>query len=203
MRSFWRSFSSTATLDCAVFAALNKGAQPRVAVLLQAILLCALSIPAQSQSAPQKPVPNNPVAPAPPVQPIPYSHKTHLALDLQCQACHTNPEPGAMMTFPATSTCMNCHETVATKKPAIVKLAQFAKSQQPIPWVRVYTLLPGVQWSHRKHLDAGVKCETCHGPVADLDAMAMVTSVTAMGTCINCHQMNNARTTCNTCHLWP
>jgi hypothetical protein len=98
---------------------------------------------------------------------------------------------------------MNCHETISTKKPAIVKLAQFAKSQQPIPWVRVYSITPGVQWSHRKHLAANIKCETCHGPVADMGAMAMVTSVTAMGTCIHCHQMNDAKTDCKTCHLWP
>jgi len=168
-----------------------------------AVLFAALSGPALSQSVQQPLVPNNPVASTPPVQPIPYSHKTHLALDLHCQACHTNPEPGALMTFPATSTCMGCHDTVATKKPAIVKLAQFAKSQQPIPWVRVYSVTPGVQWSHRKHLEAGMKCETCHGAVAEMDAMSMVTSVTAMGTCIHCHQMNNAKTSCNTCHLWP
>lgn len=174
-----------------------------VAGPMLAAVFAALVLPARSSAAQQQQVPGNPVTPVAPVQPIPYSHKTHLALALQCRTCHSNPEPGMMMTFPATSTCMNCHETVSAKKPAIVKLAAFAKSQQPIPWVRVYTIAPGVQWGHRKHLAAGVKCETCHGPVADLDAMAMVTSVTAMGTCINCHQMNNAKTTCNTCHLWP
>lgn len=171
-------------------------------LLVSALLFTSLGAAAQSQSGSQQ-VPNNPVVPTPPVQPIPYSHKTHLMLDLQCSTCHTNPDPGAMMTFPATSTCMNCHETVATKKPAIVKLAQFAKSQQPIPWVRVYTVQPGVQWSHRKHLQAGVKCQTCHGPVAEMEQMAEVTSVTAMATCIHCHQANNAKTACSTCHLWP
>ena len=168
-----------------------------------AALFAAMSSPAQLQGAQQPPVPSNPVVPAPPVQPIPYSHKTHLALGLQCQACHTNPAPGALMTFPATTICMNCHNTIATKKAAIVKLTQFAKSQQPMPWVRVYTLTPGIQWSHRKHIEAGVKCETCHGAVVEMEAMAMVTSVTAMGTCIHCHEMNKARTSCNTCHLWP
>jgi len=167
-----------------------------------AFLFAAITLAAQPQ-APQQQVPDNPAVPAAPVQPIPYSHKTHLALGLQCQTCHTNPESGVMMTFPPTATCINCHNTVATKKPSIVKLTQFAKLQQPIPWVRVYAVQPGVQWTHRKHLDAGVKCETCHGPVAELDAMAMVKSVTAMGSCINCHQMNNAKTACSTCHLWP
>jgi cytochrome c3-like protein len=168
-----------------------------------AVFFAVLCMSAQSQGNQQQAVPNNPVVPTPPVQPIPFSHKTHLALDLQCQICHTNPEPGVLMTFPATDTCMGCHTTVATKKPAIVKLTEFAKLQKPIPWVRVYSITAGVQWSHRKHLEAGTKCVTCHGPVEDLDAMAVVTSVTAMGTCIHCHQMNNAKTACSTCHLWP
>lgn len=174
-----------------------------VGPMLAAVFLIAFGVSAQSQGVQQQEVPNNPAVPAPPVQPIPYSHKTHLANGLECQTCHTNPEPGALMTFPAASTCMACHNTVAKDKPAVVKLAQFAQSQQPISWVRVYSVLPGVQWSHRKHIQAGMKCETCHGPVAEMDAMAMVTSVTAMGTCINCHQMKNAKTVCNTCHLWP
>jgi hypothetical protein len=69
--------------------------------------------------------------------------------------------------------------------------------------VRVYTVLPGVEWTHRRHIEAGMKCEACHGAVAQLDQMAMVTSVTAMGTCINCHQAHSAATTCVTCHQWP
>jgi hypothetical protein len=174
-----------------------------VGPMLAAVFLIAFGVSAQSQGVQRQEVPNNPAVPAPPVQPIPYSHKTHLAHGLECQTCHTNPEPGALMTFPAASTCMTCHNTVAQDKPGVAKLAQFVNSQQPISWVRVYSVLPGVQWSHRKHIQAGMKCETCHGPVAEMDAMAMVTSVTAMGTCINCHQMNNARTICNTCHLWP
>lgn len=178
---------------------------PAVATMgpLLAILIAALMMPARSCAGQEQQVPSNPVVPSAPVQPLPYSHKRHLALDMQCQTCHANPEPGALMTFPPTSTCMSCHDTVATGKPSIVKLAEYAKSDRPIPWVRVYNVLTGVQWSHRKHLQAGVKCETCHGPVAEMDAMATVTSVTAMGTCIHCHQMSNARTSCNTCHLWP
>jgi hypothetical protein len=151
----------------------------------------------------QEQVPDNLAAPMPPVQPILYSHKTHLALGLQCQTCHTNPEPGALMTLPATATCMNCHKSIAKNRPEIVKLAAYAKSGQPIPWVRVYEVTPGIQWTHRKHLQAGLKCETCHGAVAELPAMTMVKSVTAMGNCVHCHEMNNAKTACSTCHLWP
>jgi hypothetical protein len=146
----------------------------------------------------------NNLAPHPaPTQPIPYSHKTHLALGLQCQMCHTNPDPGNQMTFPATRTCMTCHATVDKEKPAIMKLADFAKSGQAIPWARVYQVTPGVTWTHRKHLQAGAQCGTCHGDVSQLDAMAQVTSVTSMGSCIGCHQARSAPTVCITCHSWP
>jgi Cytochrome c7 and related cytochrome c len=148
-------------------------------------------------------VPDNPVEHAPPDQPIPYSHKTHLALGLPCATCHTNPAPGNLMTFPATNTCMSCHVSIATKKPGIVKLVEFSKSRQPIPWVRVYKVLPGVTWTHRKHLDAGMKCQMCHGQVAQMDRMSETTSVTTMGVCLSCHKEHGAPTVCSTCHSWP
>jgi hypothetical protein len=98
---------------------------------------------------------------------------------------------------------MTCHASVATNKPAIRKLTEFAKSGQPIPWVRVYKVLPGVNWTHRKHLEAGVHCETCHGEVAQMDRMSEVTSVITMYVCLDCHQKSKANTTCEACHSWP
>jgi hypothetical protein len=176
------------------------------AVSLAAPFVLAFSVYAQQPMGTQgmkQIVPANLAEHLPPVQPIPYNHKTHLALGLECNTCHTNPDPGKLMTFPATSTCMSCHAAVAKNKPAIQKLAAFAKSQQDVPWVRVYTVLPGVNWTHRKHLDAGMKCETCHGQVAEMEAMSEAMSVTTMGVCINCHKANNAPTVCQTCHAWP
>ena len=151
----------------------------------------------------QQTVPDNPMHPSGPVQPIPYSHKTHLAVGLTCEYCHTNPEPGKLMTYPAISTCMSCHTAIAKDKPAIQKLAGFAKSRQPIPWVRIYTVLPGVNWAHRIHVQAGMKCEMCHGQVAQMEVMSEATSVTTMYSCLTCHQQNNAKVACSACHPWP
>ncbi len=157
------------------------------------------------QVAPAAPfaVPAN-IAPHPaPEQPLPFSHKTHVSRGLRCQMCHTNPEPGAQMTFPASATCMGCHTTVAKDRPAIVKLTEMAGSNQPIPWVRVYQVLPGVTWTHRKHLQAGMPCAQCHGNAGEMDAMSAVTAVTGMSSCIGCHQAQKASTACTTCHVWP
>jgi hypothetical protein len=170
---------------------------------LTAFLFLAAGLTAQPAASPQavnQMVPDNPSEHTPPAQPIPYSHKKHLALGLDCKDCHTNPEPGKLMAFPDTDKCMLCHATVEKEKPSIQKLAGYAKSKQAVPWVRVYTVLPGVAWSHRAHLDAGVKCETCHGQVREMEAMSEVTSVTTMYSCLHCHEMNQAKTACDTCH---
>jgi Cytochrome c7 and related cytochrome c len=145
-------------------------------------------------------VPANPSVHNPPDQPLPYSHKQHLALGLACKDCHTNPEPGKLMTFPDTSKCMQCHVTIAKDRPAIQKLASFAKSSEAIPWVRVYKVLPGVSWSHRPHLQANVACETCHGNVREMAQVSEVTSVVTMYSCLHCHELTRAKTSCDTCH---
>ena len=145
-------------------------------------------------------VPDNP-SPHPALeQPLPYSHKQHLALGLECKECHTNPEPGKLMTIPGAEKCMQCHVTIAKEKPAIQKLAEFANAKQEIPWVRVYQVLPGVEWSHRAHLSAGVKCETCHGQVRQMEQVSEVTSVVTMYACLHCHELNHAKIACETCH---
>ena len=174
------------------------------ACALVALLCCSTAAVAQKSNgvrAVAKPmVPDNPSPHPAPEQPLPYSHKQHLALGLQCKECHTNPEPGKLMSIPQAEKCMQCHVTIAKDKPAIQKLAELASSKQTIPWVRVYMVLPGIEWSHRPHLEAGVKCETCHDQVAQMERMSEVTSVTTMYACLHCHEMNHAKTACETCH---
>ena len=154
-----------------------------------------------AQAAKQE-IPDNPAEHAAPAQPLPYSHKTHASRGLRCAQCHTNSDPGTQMTFPATSVCMGCHN-VAKDRPAVVKLAEFAKSATPIPWVRVYQVTTGVTWTHRKHLQAGMQCTMCHGPVGEMETMSQTTAVVSMASCIGCHQSHNAPTVCQTCHAWP
>jgi hypothetical protein len=170
--------------------------------LLIGVLLLSKGLDARQSS--QKPsasmVPVNPSIHTPPEQPLPYSHKQHLGFGLECKTCHVNPEPGKLMTFPETTKCMQCHTTIAKDKPAIQKLAAYAKSKQPVPWVRVYKVLPGVNWSHQPHLQANVRCETCHGDLREMEQVSEVTSVVTMYSCLHCHEMKQAKATCDTCH---
>lgn len=173
-------------------------------VVLSVLMATAIVVRGQaaSQTPPAAPAAAPPVftPPPAPAQPIPYSHKKHLALGLECRQCHVNPDPGEMMTFPATAICMSCHQAIATDKPAIQKLASFAAAGTPVPWVRVYDTPEYVFWNHRAHLDAKVDCVECHGKVADLDVMQQVTDVVTMLGCRRCHDARQAFTDCGDCH---
>lgn len=138
--------------------------------------------------------------PAPPDQPLPFSHKTHAgALKLACKMCHVNPDPGEMMTFTTAAKCMQCHSAVKTDSPHIQKLAAAAKSNREIPWARVYTIPAYVNFSHRAHLETGNTCQECHGPVATRDQLARETDL-SMGGCMNCHRAKKASIDCTYCH---
>jgi hypothetical protein len=104
------------------------------------------------------------------------------------------------MEFPVTAKCMSCHATIAKARPGIQKLAEFFRSGEPIPWVRVYVVSAGVYWSHRSHLDAGLRCERCHGPVSQMDVVANVTNVNTMAGCVECHRQMKVGTGCQFCH---
>lgn len=146
----------------------------------------------------------NPLPPAAPVQPVAFNHQWHVAeVGLECTTCHTNPDPGLLMTFPDTETCMMCHADIATDKEPIQKLTAYDTAHEAVPLVRVYQVLPGVTWNHRTHIDAGVGCLNCHGPVPELVEMQQVTSVTAMASCMSCHQEQQVSNACTTCHSWP
>jgi len=169
-----------------------------------AVFSCLLSLglpsaPGQATEAPAAGLPtlNNPLGP--PQQPLPYSHKTHVGLGLKCQECHVNPDPGEQMTLPATEKCMACHTTIATDKPAIQKLTEFAASGEPVPWTRVYRIPNWVWFSHRAHLETGAACEACHGPVPQRDVLARETDLSMQG-CISCHRQTGGSIDCVYCH---
>jgi hypothetical protein len=164
------------------------------AVVLSLVLLFSLMVRAQTVP------PAQPPAATAPEQPLPYSHKTHVALGLQCRSCHTNPDAGKLMTYPPTVVCMGCHQAIARDRPSIQKLAEFAKSGEPIPWVRVYRVPDYVYWRHGTHLDAEVTCTECHGPVAERDVITLETNVTRMLGCVTCHDKRQAYTDCAACH---
>src|SRR5437870_11892754 len=106
--------------------------------------------------------------PPPPEQPIPFSHRAHIAKGLDCKTCHPVPEPGDFAAIPETSTCMSCHRTVKKESAAIQRLAALHEQNKPVEWRRVYRLPDYGFFSHQEHITkAGVRCESCDGRVRD------------------------------------
>lgn len=80
---------------------------------------------------------------------------------------------------------------------------------RPIEWVRVHDLPDFVFFDHRAHVQAGVTCQECHGPVETMQRVRQHRSLN-MGWCVNCHRKVNAEgvkgkrvqasTDCATCH---
>jgi len=141
-----------------------------------------------------------PAGKAAPVQPIPFNHKTHMADGkTTCDSCHAPRGEGATLALPQAVSCMKCHNTVATDNPDVKRLAEIAKNEDPIQWVRVYRVPSFVTFNHKTHTDAGSKCEDCHGPVAERTAIAQEKD-TNMASCIGCHATKGAKATCDTCH---
>lgn len=153
-------------------------------------------------SAPAAAKPSSGTAPtaAAPAQPIAFDHKLHIqTANMTCKDCHEPRGNGSTLAIPQPPKCMQCHVGIATDKPDIKRLAEAAKNEDPIEWVRVYRVPSFVTFSHKTHTSAGNKCEECHGPVAERTAIALEKD-TSMGTCIGCHQAKGAPATCDTCH---
>jgi Cytochrome c7 and related cytochrome c len=139
-----------------------------------------------------------------PAQPIAYSHKTHLALGLECGGCHAMKEAegseGFTMGFPKEAYCMSCHSTVKKDSPEIGKLAKAAADKKAVEWKRVYRLMPIVWFSHAVHVEDGnIACGTCHGDVASMTATTKARALN-MKDCMDCHAERNAPNGCDTCH---
>lgn len=163
---------------------------------LATLFACAAALHAQEVGTSN----SNPPAPSvsAPAQPIPFNHKQHIqTAKMSCSGCHEPRNNGTTLALPQAAKCMGCHNSIATDKSDIQRLAEAAKNEDPIPWVRVYRVPSFVTFSHQAH--SGTSCEQCHGPVAERTAIALEKN-TSMGTCIACHQAKGAVSTCDTCH---
>ena len=121
-------------------------------------------------------------------QPIEFPHKTHVAMGLQCTSCHQRAEKDAVAGRPPTQLCLACHSGEQLK-PELKKLQAFGEGREQIPWRRVWRLPPDVFFSHRIHVGAAVKCQTCHRPMETLDRPPPRPLKTlSMSDCIGCHE---------------
>jgi mono/diheme cytochrome c family protein len=153
-----------------------------------------------------------------PVQPIHYSHRIHAGENaIDCKYCHSSARVSKHSGIPSLNICMNCHKAIGevaevTQQEGIneygvdynaeiqklYKAVGWDESTQsytgntsPVKWVRIHNLPDLVYFNHAQHVSvAGVECQTCHGPVEEMEIMYQHAPLT-MGWCINCHRETN------------
>lgn len=135
-------------------------------------------------------------------QPVLFPHNRHMSLGLACLDCHSTADQQAAAGIPSVRKCMLCHEKLATNKPEVKKVRDYAARGIEIPWQRVYGFAPSalVRFRHAPHFRANISCATCHGDVAKVTvAVALVKH--NMGTCLSCHRQYKATQDCVDCHF--
>ena len=153
-----------------------------------------------------------------PVQPIHYSHRIHAGDNgIDCKYCHSSARVSKHSGIPSLNICMNCHKSIYevsadTQKEGIDEYGidynaeikklyaavgwddneqKYTGETQPVKWVRIHNLPDFAYFNHSQHVEvAGVQCQTCHGPVEEMEVMYQHAPLT-MGWCINCHRETN------------
>ena len=150
-----------------------------------------------------------------PIQPIAFSHKIHAGDNkIDCQYCHSSAKHSKVSGVPTANVCMNCHKSISEvaedtkvgdlgKKELDKEIQKIYDAigwdkdnfkykenykQKPIKWTRVHNLQDFVYYNHSQHVTvAGLKCQTCHGPVETYDEMKQFAPLT-MRWCLDCHK---------------
>lgn len=153
-----------------------------------------------------------------PIQPIHYSHKIHAGDNgIDCKYCHSSARVSKHSGIPSLNVCMNCHKSIYEVAPStateeyskefydgeIQKLydavgwddaeQKYTGKTKPVKWVRIHNLPDFAYFNHSQHVTvAGLECQTCHGPVEEMEIMYQHSPLT-MGWCINCHRETNVK----------
>jgi hypothetical protein len=121
-------------------------------------------------------------------QPVPFSHEHHVSgLGIDCRYCHESADKSSFAGMPPTKTCMNCHEQIWTGSDMLGPVRESYRKGEPIKWVRVYRLADFAYFDHSVHVNKGVGCASCHGPVQQMPLTYQYGSL-LMEWCLDCHR---------------
>lgn len=120
-------------------------------------------------------------------QPVPFSHKHHANLGVDCRYCHTSVEESGFANIPPTKTCMNCHNEMWNEAPMLEPVRESFKSGESLEWTRVHDLPDFVYFNHAIHVNKGIGCATCHGRVDTMPLMWREEPL-FMAWCLECHR---------------
>lgn len=120
-------------------------------------------------------------------QPVPFSHKHHTSLGIDCRYCHTSAEDSSFANVPPTRVCMNCHNLIWNDSPMLEPVRESWRSETPLEWNRVNDLPDFVYFNHSIHVDRGIACVTCHGQVDNMP-LTWREHPLFMKWCVECHR---------------
>jgi hypothetical protein len=128
-----------------------------------------------------------------------FPHERHVDRKIECAVCHMADDEEADPAIPRRAVCDDCHDdpekfsdrerayfAAVTKADGAIEFAARRKTRDVDP-------------RHRRHVDAGIQCTACHGPVADTP-FAKPRPVTLMDRCVTCHEEKGKPVRCETCH---
>src|ERR1700682_4669140 len=121
-------------------------------------------------------------------QPVPFSHQHHVTgLGIDCRYCHTSVETSSFAGIPPTKTCINCHAQIWTNAAYLEPVRESFRSGRSLQWTRVNQVPNYVYFNHSIHINKGVGCNNCHGPVDQMPLMYQYASL-QMEFCLDCHR---------------
>ncbi len=118
-----------------------------------------------------------------------FSHQRHVVIEeMECSDCHEAAESslkGEDDLLPSMEACLDCHDEGEVPDPAAYpRINDFSKT-----------------FSHKKHLDNGETCQSCHEEVVN-KTEAEPYRLPDMIFCMDCHERKRAASIdCRSCHL--
>ena len=122
-------------------------------------------------------------------QPIQFSHERHVGGNgIDCRYCHTSVEKSRVRRHPADQDLHELPLADLRQQPVPPAGARRASRRgAPLEWTRVHDLPDFVYFDHSIHVNKGVGCTTCHGPVDRMPLMWQEKSL-QMEWCLDCHR---------------
>ncbi len=155
--------------------------------MTRALRIAALALlpVAAASCRPYKPAP-------PPEQPIAFYHNVHAGDNkIPCMYCHYTADRSVDAGIPSVQLCVGCHVPGSSAPTALrgqaqlafpkvkgndstwfregQKLVNYWRNGQGIPWVRIHKIPEHAKFPHYMHVNSGIQCQTCHGPVQDME----------------------------------
>jgi hypothetical protein len=121
-------------------------------------------------------------------QPVPFSHKHHVTDDgIDCRFCHATVERSSYAGVPSTHICMTCHSKLWLNSSMLEPVRSSAATNTSLEWTRVNALPDFVYFDHSIHVNKGIGCTTCHGPIGEMP-LTWRANTLYMRWCIDCHK---------------